>query len=185
MDIRLKNTEAYLKSFADRLVKLTKISIGASRSRTYKSGVINSPLNSSGSLMDSISVENSSGSGFNIMGNEYADQLNDGRGSGNFPNIDSLVDWIKTKPVRLRDSRGKFVTATESKIKGLAFVIGRSIRDNGIQPTNFLTDIVNDEFDKLKTIIEPLEKDILLDLDNFMTSLGYTKKGETYELKHK
>ena len=190
MDVRLKNTEAYLKSFSERLVKMTKIAIGTNRSRTYKSGTINSPINSSGSLRDSIELvkkktrkENSIG--FNIKGNQYGEQLNEGTDGGKFPNIDALVDWIKTKPVRLRDSSGKFVTATESRIKGLAFVIGRSIKENGIKKTNFLTDLINEEFKKISTIGEPISEDILENLDAFMESVGYIKKGDTYELKNK
>ncbi len=185
MDIRLENTKAYLKSFSERLVKLTKIAIGTNRSRTYKSGVISAPLNSSGSLMESIQAKDGTDLDFSIMGNDYGEVLNDGREAGKFPNIDALVDWIKTKPVRLRDSKGKFVTATDSKIKGLAYVIGRSIKDNGSPATNFLTDIVNEEFSKLESIVVPLEKDILQDIDGFMESLGYTKKGNTYILKQK
>ena len=185
MDIRLKNTEAYMKSFAERLVKLIKVSIGSSRSRTYKSGNINSPINSSGSLIDSIYHKEGSDLDFSIMGNEYGDYLNEGTEGGKFPNIDALVDWIKTKPVRLRDSNGKFVTATESRIKGLAYVIGRSIKENGIKKTGFLTDIVESEFNKVSSIVNPITEDVLENLDAFMISLGYTKKGDTYELKNK
>ncbi len=43
-----------------------------------------------------------------------------------------IMEWMRAKPVRLRDASGKFVKQTESRLKSAAFLIARSIKRNGI-----------------------------------------------------
>lgn len=43
-----------------------------------------------------------------------------------------ILEWMKAKPVRLRDASGKFVKKTESRLKSAAFLIARSIKRQGI-----------------------------------------------------
>ena len=43
-----------------------------------------------------------------------------------------ILEWMKAKPVRLRDASGKFVKKTESRLKSAAFLIARSIKRKGI-----------------------------------------------------
>jgi len=76
-DIKLKNTEAFLKAYMERLETLTKIEIGRNRTRTYPSGrTYNSPLESSGSLRESIQVQKTNIENallaYGIEGNDYA-----------------------------------------------------------------------------------------------------------------
>jgi phage gpG-like protein len=44
-----------------------------------------------------------------------------------------ILEWMRAKPVRLRDASGKFVKQTESRLKSAAFLIARSIKRNGIE----------------------------------------------------
>ena len=54
----------------------------------------------------------------------------------------------------------------------------------GIQPANFIGEVVERALKEIKDSIgEPLKSDIMEDLDTFMISIGYIKKGNTYELK--
>jgi len=43
-----------------------------------------------------------------------------------------IMEWMRAKPVRLRDASGKFVKQTESRLKSAAFLIARSIKRKGI-----------------------------------------------------
>lgn len=44
-----------------------------------------------------------------------------------------ILEWMRVKPVRLRDASGKFVKQTESRLKSAAFLIARAIKRNGIE----------------------------------------------------
>lgn len=48
------------------------------------------------------------------------------------PPIDAILKWMKVKPVRLRDSNGKFIKQTDQALRSAAFMIARSIKRNGI-----------------------------------------------------
>ena len=80
--------------------------------------------------------------------------------------VDSILKWMKAKPLRLRDPlTGKFVKATEKITRGknkgktrdnrksAAFGIARSIRRKGIEPTYFMDDAILDGIDKLEDIM--------------------------------
>jgi len=43
------------------------------------------------------------------------------------PPMEPIMQWMKAKPVRLRDASGKFVKQTESRLRSAAFLIARSI----------------------------------------------------------
>ena len=63
-------------------------------------------------------------------------------------------------------------------------LIGRSISVKGIAPANFIGEVVQRAIKEIKDSIgEPLKSDIMQDLDTFMISIGYIKKGNTYKLK--
>lgn len=49
------------------------------------------------------------------------------------PPTSAVRQWMKVKPVRLRDENGKFVKQTESKLNNAAYLIARSIKRHGIQ----------------------------------------------------
>ena len=50
-----------------------------------------------------------------------------------------IMEWMRAKPVRLRDASGKFVKQTESRLKSAAFLIARSIKRNGIVGLRYYT----------------------------------------------
>ena len=55
------------------------------------------------------------------------------------PPIDAVLKWMKAKPIRVRDKDGKFVKATESRLRSAAFLIGRAIKRNGIPGLRYYT----------------------------------------------
>ena len=81
------------------------------------------------------------------------------------PPLEPIMQWMKAKPVRLRDSSGKFVKQTESRLKSAAFLIARSIKRNGIAGLKYysvaLESVVPQYQDKLG---EALAKDLLSSL---------------------
>lgn len=139
-----------LADFADNVVRLAKINIGKtytaknSRGKSYKKRIDNS-----GKLRNSITSELKTrtddgrfSKGFIIFKMlEYGLNVDKGRRAGKGVPPQALIRWIKKKPLRIRDlETGSFVKQTESRVKGLAYVINRKIKEFGIPATNFFTD---------------------------------------------
>jgi hypothetical protein len=55
------------------------------------------------------------------------------------PPMEPILQWMKAKPVRLRDASGKFVKQTESRLRSAAFLIARSIKRKGIEELRYYT----------------------------------------------
>ena len=183
---KFKNTKAYLENYSKELVKLLKIEIGRNRSRSYASGTYNSPIDASGRLKESIEAiakETSKGFSFNIMANDYAINVDKGRGQGRYPNIDNIIDWIRTKPVRIRDAKGRFVSSDDYQVRKLAHNISRKVAREGIKPTNFISDTIEDSMVKLNKLGEAVGQDVLLNVDDILLKAGYIKKGDSYVIK--
>lgn len=143
-----------LADFADNVVRLAKINVGKtytaknSRGKSYKKRI-----DASGNLRKSISSEFKTrtedgrfSKGFIIFKMlEYGLNVDKGRRAGKGVPPQVLVNWIKKKPLRLRDLKtGKFKSFKTAKqklnaINGLAYVINRNIKKNGIPATNFFS----------------------------------------------
>lgn len=184
MDIRFKNTEAYIKSFAEtKLIKYFLESYQASRQRT---GGINAPVKSSGEGGGSLNVQvENGGLDINLYGNAYLQGVDEGTKPFS-PNVDAIKDWIRTKPVTLKDIKGGTLPRTESNIASVAYKIGEAISLRGIAPANYIREVVEKAFNNIVDgMLPPLKEDITDKLDEILTSVGYTKKGDTYVLKGK
>ena len=188
--IKFNNTNSWLNGFSDRLVKLLRIEVSRNRTRTYmgKNGkpdrVITAPIDSSGSLrssLEAVKKKYNDGFGSNIMGNDYANKINDGGASN--PSIDSLISWIRKKPVTLQTTGNRAVNLTEGRIKHLAKNIKKSIQSIGIQKTGFIDDALKDVMKEINSIHSPLIKDVELNVDEILNRAGYTKQGDNYIIK--
>ena len=194
--LKLRNTENYMVGFSNRLIKLLKIEIGRNRQRTYaptktfpNGRTINKPIDSTGSLRKSLethmtksSMKNFAQGGsfaLGIRGNSYGKDVDEGSDL-TAPNVDKIVKWIKAKPVRLRDARGKFINRSAASIRNIAGLIAEKIEDEGTEPTNFIDDAISMAMQQIATIADPIEEDIYLNLDEIMIRAGYTKKGDDY-----
>ena len=67
---------------------------------------------------------------------DYWKNVNDGRQPGTYVPLEPLKKWIKIKGLN-RDPKGRF---KKFNIKSAAFAISKSIKEKGIQPTNFYDD---------------------------------------------
>ena len=57
-----------------------------------------------------------------------------GRKAGKQPPIDAILDWLRIKPIKLRDKEsGKFQKPTEALKRQVAFLIARKIGKQGIK----------------------------------------------------
>jgi len=186
-DIKLKNTEAFLKAYMERLETLTKIEIGRNRTRTYPSGrTYNSPLESSGSLRESIQVQKTNIENallaYGIEGNDYALDINKGTPKSKAPSRAKLISWIKAKPVRFTNKKGKIIKKTEESIKAVAKRMQDSHKINGIAPVPFLTQAVQDSMKHLDGMGVAIVHDIADSVEQFLTNIGYKEVNGKFEL---
>jgi len=148
-----------LADFADNVVRLAKINVGKtytaknSRGKSYKKRIDNSGKlrNSITSELKTTTKDGRFSKGFIIFKMlEYGLNVDKGRRAGKGVPPKVLIDWIKKKPLRIRDlETGSFVKQTESRVKGLAYVINRKIKKYGIPATNFFTDAYESQEEKL------------------------------------
>jgi len=148
-----------LADFADNVVRLAKINVGKtytaknSRGKSYKKRIDNSGKlrNSITSELKTTTKDGRFSKGFIIFKMlEYGLNVDKGRRAGKGVPPQVLIDWIKKKPLRIRDlETGSFVKQTESRVKGLAYVINRKIKKYGIPATNFFTDAYESQEEKL------------------------------------
>lgn len=182
MDIRFKNTESYIKSFAEtKLIQYFLESYQASRPRT---GKVNAPVESSGAGGSSLNVKTeNNGLDINLYGNAYLQGVDEGTEPFS-PNVDAIKDWIRQKPVTLKDFSGKAMPRTEKNIASVAYKIGEAISLRGIAPASYIGEVVKKAFDNIiDGMLPPLKEDVKDKLDDILTSVGYKKQGDTYVFK--
>jgi hypothetical protein len=76
---------------------------------------------------------------------QYADVIEYGRKAGaKMPPIKAIEQWIRIKPLKLRNKQGEFIKSTESAIKSAAFAIAKSIGKNGITPVPYYQEAIDD-----------------------------------------
>ena len=186
MSFKFKNTEAYLSNYTKKLIVLARQEMLNPQERKYRSKLfgnrtINSPLNSSGNLRNSLRLKkvikntvNEKGfkatQSFRVMGNAYGEILDEG-GDPSKVNVSeqALEKWITTKPVTLEKIKDKTKAAQYMK---------RKIDRYGIQGTGFLQKIVDKQFNSVLGVIPSLVKDIELNLEDMFVALGWDKQGQ-------
>jgi hypothetical protein len=87
----------------------------------------------------------------NDQAGKYADVIEFGRRAGaKMPPVKPIEAWIRLKPLKLRNSQGQFIKATESNIKSAAFAIAKSIGEKGIEGINYYQEAVDDTWEEYK-----------------------------------
>lgn len=188
---KFRNTKSYLDNFSQELVKLLKIEIGRSRKRRSmnpRGKNITAPIDSSGELRDSVRTQpirlEEDKITFNIESSSYGVTVDKGRKAGKRPPpVKDIAKWIKAKPVKLRDYKGKFVSMDDKKIDGLAGVIARSIGFYGTSPTNFISEALEASMGKLDALGDSVGQDVMENVEDILVKAGYIKKGDNYEIR--
>jgi len=188
-NIKLKNTESFLEAYMEKLEMLVKIEIGRNRNRTYPSGrTFNSPLNSTGSLLESIEFKkqqtNDALTAYGLIGNDYALDINSGTSKGKVPSKAKIIDWItdSKKPINLRNKKGRIIQKTDKSISAVAGRINDAQKIHGIAPVPFLTDAIEDSMKHMKGISYEMVEDIVLGIEQFINNLGYKLVNGKFEL---
>lgn len=186
---KFKNTQSYLDNYSSKLTKLLKAEIQSSRSRNYVSGSYSSPINTTGSLANSLSKLNkitSNKLSFQILGNSYGSKLDKGNAQGRMPNVQSLVKWIQDKRLTLSDLQtGEIISLSDiKKVKRIAYFIGRKIALKGTPETKgFISNAIEKSMVELNALGSQVSKDVSLNVDDILLKSGYIKKGDSYEYK--
>lgn len=93
---------------------------------------------------------------------QYADVVEDGRREGlKGPKTEPILQWIRTKGIKVRDGDGKILKQTPWRQRGLAYIIARRIGENGIEPVKYFENAYKDA-------IEEREQDILQALKSYL-----------------
>ena len=120
-----------------------------------------------GNLYNSINVSfNPEANRMKVQMLEYWKNVNDGRQPGTYVPLEPLKRWIKIKGLN-RDTKGRF---KKFNIKSAAFDISRSIKEKGIQPTNFYDDSFDVFLKAFNDPNGPISK-LGLDLQQFITNI--------------
>ncbi len=189
MSFKLENTKKYLKEYTQGLLDASVKDLNRKdRVRNYNSQSVTSSITASGSLQESLNITEKNTDKIlqlNLEGNAYGEQIDEGTKSTSVSK-GKLIQWIKNKN-GFKDLNGKIVSLSNTKkIDRIASLISKSLKLNGIKPTNFLTDIVKSKIKELENIDTSVVLDIESDIDNVLLKLGYKKEGkETYTIETK
>lgn len=140
--------EALLNEYAATVVERAQSNLRIKR--RVRGKVVNRVA--SGTLLNSLTYKlriryNKPTIDFTVKGQagNYADVIEYGRTPGaKMPPVAAIEQWIRIKPLKLRNRQGEFIKATESAIKSAAFAIAKSIGENGIEGINYYQDAIND-----------------------------------------
>jgi hypothetical protein len=149
--------------------------------RAYRQGLGERNVHASSNLSDSICYKVKAGDRWmavDISLLDYWQYVEYGRRAGKFPPIDSIEAWIKVKGIqpmtriqtnimRRTQHRGS-IRRNDGRIpsiRSLAYLIGRKIKEEGIQPRPILATALDDT---LQRFDEAINEAITLDIANFI-----------------
>jgi len=91
-----------------------------------------------------------------------------GRKPGKQPPVDAILEWMRIKPIQLRDKEsGKFKKSTESLKRQVAFLIARKIGRDGIKGWHAFDYAMENIWDEYEAkIVEAYGKDFSATLEN-------------------
>jgi len=151
----MEDYEALLNEYAATVVERAQSNLRIKR--RVRGKVVNRVA--SGTLLNSLTYKlriryNKPTIDFTVKGDagRYADVIEYGRkpypgDPTKRPPYKDIMQWIKIKPLKLRNRQGQFIKSTESAIKSAAIAIAKSIGENGIQGINYYQDAINDTWE--------------------------------------
>jgi hypothetical protein len=99
---------------------------------------------------------------------EYFLARENGRRPGKQPPVSAILDWMRLKPIKLRDKEsGKFKKSTESLKKQVAFMIARKIGRDGIKGWHAFDYAMENIWDEYEAqVVAAYQKDFTATLEN-------------------
>lgn len=148
MKNNFKNTIEVLNSFGRLLVE------------DYKDSLIRNEVNASDKLFNSVKYLFKSDNRYleiDLELENYYWYVENGRKAGKFPPIQKIEDWIKIKPVLpYKDKNGKLPTLNQ-----LTYLIGRKIKEKGIQGKHLLQKSVDEIYKEIEDrLVDALSEDL-------------------------
>ena len=155
MSNKLIETEKELKRFADKVIHRARFYLKRRNKNTKQKTL-------SDSLDYNLKVYSSGALELGFTAADYFKPVEEGRKPGKMPPSSAIANWIKIKPLRLRDmSTGKFIQKNKTNVNRAAFAIAKSIEMYGIKPTYFFRDAFKMHYKRIdKTIIKAYASDM-------------------------
>ena len=140
----------------------------------YRKKLIESGKSASGRLVNSIQFPNITFTGTGYEGTisleDYWKYVEFGRKPGRFPPPNVILSWIQIKPILPRPVNN--ITPTQEQ---LAFLIGRKIATEGIEPGNQMQETFDIVFEQYESILsEAISQDIEEQLEVIYTPLVHS-----------
>ena len=174
--LRWENLHRVLNEFGEELVN------------QYIINLHTRSINATYNLADSVRYEVHSGDRWmavDISLLEYWKYVEYGRKAGKFPPLSSIEEWIKVKGIQpMTYTQASVKRWTQHKgvirrndgripsIKSLAYLIGRKIKEEGIQPRPILTTAIDEVYRRFdEAINEAVTQDLQADVDIILTEL--------------
>jgi len=150
-----------LNQMGKNVVRQSRKNLAEKTTKTTQSGRrLTSKIDNTGELSRSIKASAEKTNLIFQMA-EYGLYVDSGRKPGKYAPVTAIRNWIKTKKIKPRDERGRFMEMTPRNMNSLAFLLNRAIFRHGIKATNFFTDPFDAEFKKLdKKIPDAMITDI-------------------------
>ena len=146
--MKTPNLDRTLKKFAEAVVEEAQRNIGATRTVDGKKR----RTDSTGKLRESLKWTYKNKRlffGSDDSTSDYAGVVEYGRTPGRKqPPTDAILEWIKKKPIRLRDETGAFTKSTPAKQRALAYLIARKIGKEGTEGILYYNRALNKMFGK-------------------------------------
>jgi hypothetical protein len=179
--------DVMMEEFAERINKLARLNLGATyTAKNHEGRTYRKRIDSSGKLKNSLGfkIDTRGEDGKFTKANltfemlQYGIYVDRGRKAGKGIPMNPLINWIKKKPLRIRDMKtGAFITATDSRVKSLAYLISRKAKMKGIKPTNFFSEPFNDEFPKFtQRMAEAVSEEYIEDIDERVNNINLKSK---------
>ena len=163
--------EALLNDYASAVIERAQSNLRIKR--RVRGKVVNRVA--SGTLLNSLTYKtriryNKPTVDFTVKGDagQYADVIEYGRKpNSRMPPVTAIEQWIRIKPLKLRNRQGEFIKSTESAIKSAAYAIAKSIGKNGIEGIHYYQDAINDTWPEyqdqlMNAFVKDVENRLLL-----------------------
>lgn len=127
--------------------------LGQELVRTLVKNLINADKKATGNLIKSIDykvVEKANNVMVQLLADDYLTNVDEGRRRGaKQPPTSALDRWVIARGIAPRDAKGRFIPRESVK-----FLIARSIKRNGIKPTNVIQKTINEVYAKKQQLIQ-------------------------------
>jgi len=170
----MKNTEAYMKNYSEKLVELLRRKLLEPRMDRQE----RSAIYATGKSYESLGVIDRTKGLFELVGEEYLMDVDAG-GNKDVP-IKELADWILAKPVMYRDIAGRPTdpVKTRGQALSLAAVMKESIMEFGTRPTPFIQKAIDEHLKNLK-VVAPVVEDVRENVVDILKAAGFNLEGKT------